>query len=168
MKMGNSLKGKTAEVPWFVQTNWREAYSSSWEEWSYSADLCSLNDKIEGMAWSCTRNDSGWVLGKCFSPEGDEAPEQAPRAVGIAPTGGWRSRSIWPVLQTLGLDLGVLCGPGSWTRWFFVVPFQIIGIWFSIFYRIFYDTMILRLSVNFFIVIIFFFLHKLLYREGHT
>lgn len=125
--------------------------------------------RVELQCWSLLSQWQDWGNGlelhqewlrlgvrKMFFTRGWWGPRTGSQGSGHS-SNWWRSRSIWPVLQALGLDLGVLCGPGSWTRWFFVVPFQIIGIWFSIFYRIFYDTMILRLSVNFFIVIIYFF-----------
>ena len=39
-----------------------------------SSELCSLVTVTapEGMAWSCVRGESGWVVGKNFSPKDSE------------------------------------------------------------------------------------------------
>jgi len=67
----------------------------------------------EGTARSCMRGGSAWESGKGSSPEGVQAWNRLPRAVGMALS--WQSsRSIWTALSDIGFEFWVvLCGASS-------------------------------------------------------
>jgi len=81
-------------------------------------DLCSLVTAMgpEGMAWSCVRGGSGWVVGKSSSPERGRAPEQAPQGS----EHGYKclsSSSIWAMLSDIRSEFGVvLYAARHWTQ----------------------------------------------------
>ena len=86
-------------------------------------------------------------VGKMFFTRGLSGPRTGSQGSGHSPRLVEIKEHLASALRHRVWIWMFLRGTGSWTQWFFVVPFQI---------RIFYDSMILRHSLNFFFFFFFF------------